>query len=166
MSTSRVRRVSDLTRNVKDLSRQMADKTARPKWNGDALRKHRKARGWDVEALAEVIGASKGLIYKWENSENTPGADWFVALLIVFDVPAVRFFTGIDEFQGKLKGPALVTKRPIITGGKDTGSKYYSTGGSAATVPRVGAPIPGSKSPAVAATPSSESRRGHRSPKH
>lgn len=165
MSISSVRRVSNLTRFVKDLSRQMPDKAARPKWNGDALRKLRVTCKWDVERLAKEIGAAKGLVYKWENSESAPGAEWFVALLLVFDVPAVRFFTGIDEFQSRLGGPTLVTKRSIIVDGADTKSKFYSTGGSAATVPRVEVPKSGSKSTSAAATQSSESKRGHRSPK-
>lgn len=167
MSTSHMRPVSNLTPPVKDWSRQMSDKAARPKWNGAVLREHRKARRWEVDELADHLGATKSLVYKWENNESTPGADWFAALLLVFEVPALQFFTGIDECQKEIRRRAIGARQvvPILIEGNNTNSDFFSTGGTGGTVPRVAAPKPARGSPAAAAKPTSESKHGHRTPK-
>lgn len=166
MATSSVRRVSNLTQVVGDLLSQMADKALRPKWNGAALKRHREARGWDVSELAAALGASPGLVYKWENSDSMPKADWLAAIVIVFNQPAIRFFTGIDEFQERLKGGALLTRREttIDVEGEDTKSSFF-TGAGTAAAHHVAARGSGKQSPPAAANHSSESTRGRRSPK-
>lgn len=163
MSNAYVRPVSNLTLPVKDWSRQMADKAVRPKWNGAALTKHREKRGWDVKQFAAILGVAKSQVYKWENDDDgMPKADWFAAILIVFDVPFLRFFTGIDEFQKRLGVQALGAKQeiPMLVGGQDLGATFYSTDVGGATAPHVGALKPEVKSPAVVAKPTSESKHG------
>lgn len=166
MSTSSMRQVSNLTQTVEDWLCQMPDKAARPKWNGQALKKHREARGWSVDELAEILGAAPGLIYKWENSESMPKADWLAAILLVLDVPAVRFFTGLDEFQARLPTQALgPAPRSITVEGEETGVEYYPAAGGAAAVPRGASPGSEKAPPATSAMPTSGSKRGPRSSK-
>jgi transcriptional regulator with XRE-family HTH domain len=146
----------------------MADKALRPKWNGAALKKHREARGWKVEELAAALGASPGLVYKWEAGDSMPKADWLAAIVLVLNVPAIRLFTGIDEFQGRLRGEALVSRRelPIDVDDENTNSSYFSTNGEdAASAPRDEARAPEKRSPTTSASHASEPKRARRSTK-
>jgi len=167
MSISTVRGVSILSVTVPDSAIEMADKAPRPRWNGAALTRHRKARDWSVEDLARILGASPGLIYKWEASESMPKADWLAALVLVFDVPAIRFFDGLDEFQARLKGKALIARPelPIVLGGQDTGAKFLSTAADAPAAPRAAVPARARESPPAAAKPDAAPKHGRRSPK-
>lgn len=152
---------------VPGLSCVMADKALRPKWNGAALKKHREACGWSVEKLAQALGMTNpGLVYKWENGESMPKADWLAAIVIVLNQPAIRFFTGIDEFQGRLKGEALIGRHEITLSveGEETGT-FFSTADASAAARRGAAREPEKLSPPVSATTTSEPKRGRRSPK-
>lgn len=167
MSTSAVRAVSTLSVTMRYLPPVMDGKALRPKWNGQALRKHREARGWSVEDLATALGASPGLVYKWENGESMPKADWLAAIVIVTNQPAIRFFTGIDEFQGRLKGEALITRHetPIDVDGKDTSSSYFSTGVGGDAIRPEAARAPEQRSPPALASPTSAPKHSRRSTK-
>jgi len=145
----------------------MADKAPRPRWNGEALRKHRQARGWSVGDLVEVLGASEALIYKWENSESMPKADWLAAIVLVFDVPAIRFFDGLDAFQMRMKGRALIARPdlPLVVEGQDSGLFFSSTAGGAPDAHREAAPAPAKQSPPTSAKHDAGPKHGRRSPK-
>lgn len=147
----------------------MGDKALRPKWNGAALKKHRDARNWSVEKLAEALGmANPGLVYKWENGESMPKSDYLAAIVLVLDQPAIRFFTGIDEFQNRLKGAALVSHQEtaVDVEGEDTEALFHTTtGGGPAAAPREASRARGKQSPPASAKPASEPTRGRRAPK-
>jgi transcriptional regulator with XRE-family HTH domain len=158
-----------MIRPVQDWLSHMADKALRPKWNGDALKRAREARRWSVKDLAQTLGMKNpGLVYKWENSESMPTADWLAAIVLVLDTPAIRLFTGLDEFQARMKMPALVSRRelPIDVDDENTNSSYFSTnGGDAASAPHDEAREPAKRSHTALASPVSEPKRARRSPK-
>jgi transcriptional regulator with XRE-family HTH domain len=160
MSIPRMRLVSKSMSPVKDWASQMPGKSSRPKWNGDTLKKYREARGWEADDLAAILGVHKSQVYKWEG-EGMPKADWFAAILIVFGAPALHFFTGIDEYQGRLKGPALAAKQniPMLVDGQNVGAAFFSTGEPGAAAPNGATPISDPKARGDAAKPTSESRR-------
>lgn len=152
-----------------DLALDMADKALRPKWNGAALKKHREAKKWSVEALAKALGMTNpGLVYKWEADDSMPKSDYLAAIVLVLDQPAMRFFTGIDEFQNRLKVEALVShheETAIDLEGEDTGALYRTNSGAPAAAPREASRGPAKQSPPVSAKPASEPKRVRRSPK-
>jgi transcriptional regulator with XRE-family HTH domain len=141
----------------------MGDKALRPKWNGAALRKHREALGWSVERLAKALGMENpGLIYKWEAGDSMPKADWLAALVLVLDQPAIRFFTGLDEYQARLPGMALSAReKPVYVEGEDTGIKVLDVGLAARAASRESAVT----LPPASAKTASEPKRARRSPK-
>jgi transcriptional regulator with XRE-family HTH domain len=150
-----------------DLSAAMADKALRPKWNGAALKRHREARGWKVEDLAEALGASPGLVYKWEAGDSMPKADWLAAIVLVLNQPAIRFFTGLDEYQARMKGGALVSRRelPVDVEGQETEASYFTAGSGAAAALPDESREPERRSPPTSAKHVSEPKHGRRSPK-
>lgn len=75
------------------------DKPVRPQWNGAALKALRVAKGWSQDTLAAIVGGNRSQVYKWEDSETTPGADYMAAFSVVFGVPPMHFVTGIDLYQ-------------------------------------------------------------------
>lgn len=75
------------------------DKPTRPQWNGSVLKALRESRDMEPRDLAAVVGAHKSQVYKWEEGENTPGADYLAAFSVLFGVAPMTFFVGVDAYQ-------------------------------------------------------------------
>jgi transcriptional regulator with XRE-family HTH domain len=75
------------------------DKPAIPRWNGSVLKALRESKRWSPQRLAEAVGCHKSQIYKWEDSENAPGADYLAAFSVLFGVGPMAFFVGVDGYQ-------------------------------------------------------------------
>lgn len=99
MSSSSLRLEVFAGLDVGDWRGRPMDKPTIPAWNGSVLKALRESRGWSAPELARAVGANKSQIYKWEDSENVPGADYLAAFLVLFGVGPMSFFTGVDGYQ-------------------------------------------------------------------
>lgn len=165
MSTSKLNCVSHLRPDVEDWPRHMRAKNPRPQWNGAVLKKLRESRGWDQKELAHILGCRKNQIYKWEASDSAPGGDYLVAFVVLFDAPALRFFTGIDEYQKKIaQGGGLITRVEIPLD-EQTNATFFSTGGAAPDVRHSADRARDKESSAASATRPLAPKRARRAPK-
>ena len=69
----------------------MPDATGETRFNGDALRKLREAKGWTLSEVAERVGATRGAVQQWESGRNVPRWPTAVALAQLFKVSLDKF---------------------------------------------------------------------------
>lgn len=78
---------------------EFVDKPTLPRWKGKSLAAHRAQKGLKLNELARLVGATRGLVNKWENDRSAPSAEYLAALGVIFGVSPIAFFVGIDEYQ-------------------------------------------------------------------